>query len=360
MQVGRKRQRQEGSVIGRPSKATRRDEGDWASAEGSPPLCRPSPGAVERAVKRLRRGKVPPGDRGRLLLSYCSRNGLKPKASHIAALAAPPAAAIEAAEAAGVVLTLAELAGPVPQPQFLWACKNRRWMIDNADRVKTHCREISAADSDATFAEDSHKFLRAVGAKLTIEEAAACVGDSTWKFMDIAPLVSGIDIEAVRRFYRNRTCVPAHVSRVIVAAGLELTADGLAYACGQDGPWSVSLIEAVLAKGLEVDVERALSLAWPPRLLWRLFSRDAHLPGVQAAFYRVSYLPFFGIREWESEWLGCRRCVVVLQRAFRRALRSRAARKIQSEWRRATSDPARGVGRRRLFRMFREALSDDA
>jgi hypothetical protein len=321
------------------------------AGQAEPPLCRPAAGAVERAVNRLRRGGVPPEDRCRLLVSYCSRNWLEPTASHIASLAAPPDAAIEAADSAGVVLTLAELAGPPPQPDKMWLCKNRRWMIDNADRVKAHCGSFSVADAAAAFAEDSHKFLRAAGATLTLEEAAACVGSSSWKFMDVAPLVAGLDIDDVRRFYQTRTRVPSHVFNAIRAAGLERTAEGLAYACGQDGPWSVGLIETVLDEGLAVDVERALPLQWPSRLLWRLFSRDAHLPDVQAAFRRAASLPFF---------LIYRRHVAVLQRAFRRALRSRAARRIQSEWRRATSDPARGVGRRRLLRMFREALEGDA
>lgn len=353
-----------------------------------------SPGALDRAVARLRRGGVPPGDRPKLLLSYCARNGLRPATAQIAALDAPPGAAIEAAEAAGVRLTLADLAGAPPAPpspdavfQTLYhTCPKRRWIVDNAARVAAHCGATSPADVSAVLREDAHRFLRAVGAEISFEEAVACVGKRSWQFKEYAPMVTGLDIHGVRRFYQTCVVVPSHVCETMKAVGLGVTADSLAHACGQDGSWNGSLIGCVMALGLAVDCRRALAEYWPPKLLWRLFSRDAHLPEVRAAFdRRVDAVPavfpgpafpgqafngqaFAGpafngpllpapwVREWAAELLGYKRRVRVLQRAFRKALRSRAARKIQRLWRRATSDPSRSVGRRRLLRMFREAV----
>lgn len=330
---------------------------------------------------------MPPGDRPKLLLSYCARNGLRPNSAHIAALDAPPGSAIESAEAAGVRLTLAELAGAHPPTSnnvfhtLYYTCPKRRWIIDNAARVETHCGATSVASVALAMREDSHKFLRAVGAKISLEEADALVGKRSWQFKDYAPLVAGLDLDGVRRFYQPKVVVPTHVCDTFRAAGLELTAEALAYACGADGSWNDRLIECVLAEGLAVDHRRALTECWPPRLIWRLYARDAHLPAVQAAFRgdyaaagisadaarAIPRLPRWALlppnhwaRAWATEWLGYKRSVSVLQRAFRRALRSRAARKIQCAWRRASSDPGRGVGRRRLLRMFREAVEECA
>jgi hypothetical protein len=302
---------------------------------------------LERAIVALRRSKIPASERGWYYISFAKRVGITPLSAHISALNMPPANAVEVAEAAGIRMTLRELAGDVTPKESTMSCPKRAAILSIPQFYLQHCGKVTPNEVFDVFHDGAPSFFKQVGMRISYDEYINRI-TRPYLLAVHAKVVRDLTIETLRNHCVQTMRVPEHMATILHESGLGVSIESLTYICGFLRPDETATY--VIRFGLQANLRDAADSGWSPRDLWTVVRRDAALP--ETAEFFASPIPESWSPQQRAKWFKYRRSVRVLQNAFRIVKKKKAARKIQAMWKRVSSDPSRGPCKRRLHRLF--------
>lgn len=289
------------------------------------------------------------------MLSLAARAGMPLTPELVVSLDMMPLDTVDLAERAGLRLSLAQVAGAPPRNMtsfsVYFSCEKRQVMASHARALLAHCGPVTAAEAFDVFGQYAHYFMTEAKIKMTMAEFEASPAPG-YMLPEYAVLLVDADLDRLRSFYRRNITSVDTVARVIRLIGLDLSVEALEHVCHTAVVTHDTLSRAVLQHGIPMSPLAAVGRGWLPRTVWHLVLRNPRAPDARSLFERSPVAGWTALQN--DAWLQYKRAVRTIQRGFRAAIRARAARVIQAAWRRATSDPGRGVGRRRLMRMFSE------